>query len=226
MTIGIKEFPELLYLHLELLASVRVTDTHAVSCHLHNLGTAFDVSSFGYGILCAGKRLVLYKLESSAVVNEGVAGDTRGVVVCFGKATVYDHEHAVCLDGIFTLAGMYGDMPIDDVACFTLYAEAVKDMGADGRVFSQLIVGSFFFMMRDRIGDEVAFKGCHAALVEEGTIRSAPEVPEEIAGTEPLFVWGIVLEGRAHAHINALHQFLAAVWRTVYHHLAQTAVGV
>ena len=226
MAVGVEELAEFFYLLLKLAALVGVADTDATPHHLHNLRTALDVGTFGNGILSAGEWLVLDELEASAVIDQRIACDARSVVISLGKAAVDDHQHAVGLDGVLALAGMNGDVSVDDVAVLSLHAEAVKDAGADGWVFAQLVVGSLLLVVCGRVGEEIAFESRHAALVEERAVGTTPEVPEVVASLEALFAGRVVLEGRAHANADVMHQIASLIACAVEHYLPQTAVGI
>ena len=46
---------------------------------------------------------MLYELEAAGVIDEGVAGDARLVVIGLGETTVDDHQPTTGLDGVLAL---------------------------------------------------------------------------------------------------------------------------
>ena len=83
MSIGIQQFFQIGNLLAQLPAYVGICHEHASVRHFHNLCGALDVGASQDGILCTGEGFVLYQLESAGVINQGVSGNTRLVVVCF-----------------------------------------------------------------------------------------------------------------------------------------------
>ena len=81
VAVGVKEILEVGDLGTEFLALVGVGDEHAVGGHLNDLGGRLDVGLTDDGVAGRGEGLVLYELEAAGVVDEGVAGDARLVVV-------------------------------------------------------------------------------------------------------------------------------------------------
>ena len=59
------------------------------------------------------------------------------------------------------------------------------------------------------VGDEVALKGSHLALVEERTIRTAPQIDEIVDGIFSLFRVGVRLEGCTYLHASLVHELTA-----------------
>ena len=81
MTVCVEQAAELFYLLLKLTSLVGVANADAAAHHLDDLRAALDVGAIGNGLGGTGERLVLNELEATAVIDEGVAGDARRVVV-------------------------------------------------------------------------------------------------------------------------------------------------
>ena len=103
MTVSIQKFLQVFYLFTEFLTYIGIGNQHTAVGHFHNLGGTLDVGTLLDGIFGTGKRFVLYQLETTGMVYQRVAGDTRLVVLCLGETTVYHHQLAVCLDRILSL---------------------------------------------------------------------------------------------------------------------------
>lgn len=226
VAVGVEQLVEVADVLLKVHALVGVAHSDAASHHLHDLFAALDVGAFGHSLLRAVERLVLDEFEATAVIDQCVASNARRVVVGFGKTTVDDHQHAVCLDGILALAGMDRNVAVDDVACLALHTEVVQQVGTHLGILTKLIVCAFLLVVRDGIGKEIPLESRHAALVEEWAVGSAPQVPEEIPCSALRTLAIGRRECRAHLQLDLLHQFAAAVCVSVYLHLAQTAVGI
>ena len=128
MTISIQKFLQVFYLLIEVLTYIRIGYQHSAVRHFYNLGGTLDVGTLLDGIFGTGKRFVLYQLETTGMVYQRVAGDTRLVVVCLGETTVYHHQLAVCLDRVLTLQGAYRYVTIDDMAVRSGNAKLIHDM--------------------------------------------------------------------------------------------------
>ena len=81
VAIGVEEFLEVLNLLLQLIALVGVGNKHPAVRHFHDLDGALDVRTPLDGIGGTGKWFVLHQFKSPAMVNKGVAGNTRLLVI-------------------------------------------------------------------------------------------------------------------------------------------------
>ena len=117
-------------------------------------------------------------------------------------------------------------MAVDDVAVLAADAKRVHDVVADFGGVAQLIVPALLLGVGFLLGNEVSLEGGHLALVEEGRIGSAPEVPEEVACRAALPFFGFVIEGCAHEGFDAAHQFHTLGLAIAHNGFAQAAVFV
>ena len=182
VAIGIEQLLEVGYLLSEVLTYVGICHEHAAIGHLHNLGGTLDVGASLDGILHTGKWLVLNQLESTGVIYQGVAGDARLIMVCLGESAVDDHQLAVRLDRVLALGGAHGHVAIDDVAVRTGNAKFVHDVVDDLLLVAQQEVVALLLLVGLLVGDEVALKGGHLALVKERAVGSTPQVEEVVDG--------------------------------------------
>ena len=119
---------------------------------------------------------MLYELEAAGVVDEGVAGDARLMVVGLGETAVDHHKASASLDGVLTFRGVDGHVTIDDVTVHTFHFEGVEDTVADLCGVTQLKVVALFFLIGLLVAEEIAFEGSHLRFVEEWGVLAAPEV--------------------------------------------------
>ena len=205
VAVGIEQLLEVGYLSLQLAAGVGVGYEHTVGRHLHYLRGALDVGAAQYGVLSAGEGLMLHKLESAAVVHEGVAGYAGLLVVGLREASVYHHEAALGLDGVLAAGGVHGHVAVDDVAVGAGNAEGVEYAVAYARVVAQGEVAALVLAVCVLVGEEVSLECCHLRLVEEHGVGSAPEVEEVVGGVGALAGVGVGLEGAADDAVDAVH---------------------
>ena len=111
---------------------------------------------------------MLNELKSAGVIYQRVAGDTRFGLIGLGEAAVNHHELAAGLDGILTLDGLDGHVAVDDVTVLALNAELVKNHVNHFGVVAHGVVEALDLLVGILVGNEVALKGRHLALVECG----------------------------------------------------------
>lgn len=182
VAIGIEEVLEVVDLAAQVTAFVSVGYQHAVVGHLYNLTGGLDVGASADGIVHIQEGLVLYQFKATAVVDQCVASDARGLVVGLREATIDDHQSAIGLDGILTLGSMNRHMAIDDVAVVASDAKGIENVVDHLSVITQAEVVAFLLMPRLAVGEEVALIGCHLRLVEQWTLRATPQIEEEVNG--------------------------------------------
>ena len=98
MSVSIEKLLQVFYLLTEFATYICVGYQHSAVRHFYNLCGTLDVGTLLDGIFGTGKRFVLYQLETTGMVYQRVAGDTRLVVVCLGETTVYHHQLGCDLD--------------------------------------------------------------------------------------------------------------------------------
>ena len=128
MAVGIEEFFEVFNLFLEFYALVGIGNKHSVTAHLNNLGCRLDICSTLNGIGRTCERFVLYKLETTAVINQCVPGNARFFMVGLGKTAIDDHQFSRSLNGVLTIGHMHGHMSVDDMSVGSLHTESIKDI--------------------------------------------------------------------------------------------------
>ena len=79
--ISVKQFLESFNLKSQLFPLVGIFDPEPMLIHLDNLGRRNDVRTPFDGIFSGCERLVLDKLETAGMVDEGIAGDARLLVI-------------------------------------------------------------------------------------------------------------------------------------------------
>lgn len=156
-----EEFHQLVDLALEFAAFVGVADSHTARAHLDDLVCADNVGAIFNGILCRGERFVLNELKAAAVEDEGVSGDSGGVVVGASKTSVDNHQTASGFNGILAIADFDGHVSVDDVAMVALGSEFVEYFVADFAVVAQCVVLAFRLAMGLFVLDKIAFKRRH-----------------------------------------------------------------
>ena len=95
------------------------------------------------------------------MINEGVAGNARLVVIGLRKTAIDNHKLAARLDGIFAATGMNGNVAVDDVAGLALYAEGIKYAVANLLAVAQLEVVALLLLIGLLVGKEIALEGGH-----------------------------------------------------------------
>ena len=146
------------------------------------------------------------------MINQGIAGNARLVVVGLGETAVDDHQLTICLDRILALQGAHWHVTIDDVAVLAVKSEGIHDVVYHLFVVAQLEVVAFLLLMGLLVGDEIALEGSHLALVEEWTVRAAPQIDEVVDGVFLLVRVAVLLKGGANLHACMVHQFLSAIF--------------
>lgn len=86
---------------------------------------------------------MLHKLEATAVVDKGVAGNARLAVVGFAEPTVNDHQFSVGLYWVFAVLCVYGHVAVYDVAVAAFHFEGIEDAVAHSFGVAQLEVVAF-----------------------------------------------------------------------------------
>ena len=214
---------EVVDLAAQVTALVSVGYQHAVVGHLHNLTGGLDVGASADGIVHIQERFVLHQFKATAVVDQCVAGNTCGLVVGLREATIDDHQSAFSLDGILTLGSMNRHVAIDDVAVVASDAKGIEDVIYHLPVITQAEVVAFLLMPRFAVGEEVALIGSHLRLVEQWTLRTTPQIEEEIDGCTAFLTLCIGLECCTDGGFNVLHEFAST---THVHDVMQGAVFV
>lgn len=168
MTIGIEQLAQVFYLCAELLTFVGVSDEHTVGGELDELGSGLDIEAPFDSVARVHKWFMLNELETTAVVNQRVACDACLLMVSLGESAIDHHQFAVSLDRILTLGGMDWHMAVDDMTVRSCDAEGIEYAVADDLVVAELEVVAFLFFIGGLVDEEIALKGCHLRLVEQG----------------------------------------------------------
>src|SRR5574344_527997 len=155
---------------------------------------------------------MLNELETTAVVNQRITGDTSLLMIRLTEATINHHQFTVGLDGILTAGGMYRHMSIDDVAVRTFHAERIHDGITDGFIVAQTEIGAFLLLEGVLVGEEIAFEGGHLALVKQRRVFAAPEVQEIIDGILAFLYRCIGGECGTYHHARIMHQLQSCVF--------------
>ena len=178
------------------------------------------------GFLGGGEGFVLHELESSAVIDQRVARDARGVVIGFGEASVDDHHASFGFDGTFSACRSDGDVPVDDVTVRSFHSEGIHDVVTHLGFGAQSIVCSFLLRVCVLFCEEVAFEGCHFSFVEERRVWSAPKIPKEVSGFFSEFWFRLFVVGGAHQKFRAVQQFFSCHFFAFDFHSEELAVFV
>ena len=197
-----------------------------MASHFHNLRARLDVRSVANGLFGAGEGFVLYELESAAVIDQRISGNAGGLVVGAGEAAVNHHQLSASLAGILATGNVYGNVAVDDVAICALRSESIQNAVAHFGVVAVLEIIALLLGVHGLICEEITFEGGHAVLAKEGTVRTAPQIPEVVPGVFAFSGGYFALEGASHNHAYAVHQFLSgklSVWKANFF---QTAVCV
>ena len=226
VAVGVEQVLQVRDLLLQLFPLVGVLHHLPVRAQLDDDGGGSDVGAFLDGLGGGLERLVLHEQEAARMVDQRVSGDARLRVVRPGEAPVDDQQLAVRLDGGLALDRAHGDVPVDDVPVLAGHPELVQELVADGLLVAQGVVGPLLLDVRRLVGDEAALEGGHLALVEEGGVLAAPEVPRVVEGEQPLVLVLLVEVGGAHQLVHLVHQGLPLVRAPLYPHLLEGAVGV
>ena len=170
---------------------------------------------------------MLHKLETAAVIYEGISRYACFLMISFAESTVDNHQFAVGLYGILTLGGMYGHMTVDDMAVGPFHLKGVKYVVAYLLVVTQFEVISFLFLVNILVLKEIAFECGHLRLVEQWTVLAAPQIQEIVDGVIAQFCRCVVGESRAYELSRLLHQFATAVFLAgIELNLFKCAVGI
>ena len=95
------------------------------------------------------------------MIYECVSGDARFLVISLAESSVYHHQSAVGLYGIFSLRGMHRHVSVDDVAIVACNAESVEDAVAHLFAVTQFEVVAFFLLEYFLVGEEISFECSH-----------------------------------------------------------------
>ena len=131
---------------------------------------------------------MLYQLETTGVILQGIAGNTGFQVIGFREAAVYHHQLAIGLDGVFAFQCLYRDMAVDDVAMLAFHTEFVQNHVAYLFVVTKGIIVALGFLVQFLVVQEVALEGCHLGLVEGRGVLAAPQVPYIVHGESLFFI--------------------------------------
>ena len=153
---------------------------------------------------------MLHELETAAVVNKRVSGNSCLLMVCLREAAVDNHQLAVGLYRILTTHHMHGHMAVYYVAHTPGHAVCVKYVVAHLLVVTQLKVVAFLLLVRFLVLKEITLEGSHLGLVEEYGVAAAPEIQEVIYRKVLVIRFRVVLECAAYHTVNAVHQFASA----------------
>ena len=113
------------------------------------------------------------------------------------------------------------------MAIGTLHTERVHDAVANLSIVAQLEIESFLFLVRRFLGEEIALKGGHLRLVEQGGVLATPQIEEIVDGILALVVGGVGLESGPDDHSDVVKEFMSLILLAIIqHHLFERTIGV
>ena len=117
---------------------------------------------------------MLHKLETTAVVNQGVTSNASFLMVSLRESAIYHHQLAACLDRVFATRHMHRHMTIYDVTIRVGNAEGVHYRVANILTITQGEEVALSLVVCLLFVDEIALKCSHLRFVKQWTIWSAP----------------------------------------------------
>ena len=86
---------------------------------------------------------MLYQLETTAVIDQRITGNTCLVMVGLGESAVNHHQFAVGLDGVLARLHMHGNVAVDDMAVATKNVTDMSYMFSDFKFLPNINVSNF-----------------------------------------------------------------------------------
>ena len=99
-----------------------------------------DVRAVFDRLFDAVERFVRTQFQPVRIVNERIARDPRLCMIRFAEAAVDDNELSLCLDGAFAVLLFDGNVPVDDMAVFSVYAEIAQYLRDESLVVVKAVI--------------------------------------------------------------------------------------
>lgn len=147
-TVGIEELFEGVDLLEEFLAFVGVFDAYPSSGEVLKECAAMDIGAGEDGLFTRFERLMLDELDTMAIIDKGISGDARFLLIGFGEAAVDDETLAVGADRRFSFDGANGYMSVNDTSRRRIKTEFPKNIFAYFLIVCEGEIGALFLVMR------------------------------------------------------------------------------
>ena len=141
-----------------------------------------DIRSGAHGLFATLEGIVFDQLDTMAVIDQRVSGDTGLLLVWLTEPAVDDKAFAVGAGRCFAFDRPHGHMAVDDTSCGGIEPELLQDALAYMLVIGEGEIGTFLLFVGCFVFEEIPLEGSHLILVIERGELAFPEVEQIIEG--------------------------------------------
>ena len=120
------------------------------------------------------------QFQTVRIVDERIACDARLFVVRLAETAVDDDQFPLRLDRALPVFFLDGDVPVDDMAVFSVNAEIAQYFFAERLVVAVAVIGVALFLMVFFVVYVNALEGGQFFAAEKRRALSAPEIPDKV----------------------------------------------